>query len=511
MDSIRNEIMLLNLQMILDPMNDQLWEYTAQLENDRVQFLDCRLYCGQPRLSDEHLYLVDETWIDRFPVDQYSYITTGSRSGLAPHICNINQPFPAVVNLVLTTFQRYRELEMRLSSVITGGGDLNDICLVASDFFNNPVYIHDDMFSVLGVSHRIDGMLDFEYNEHSGKINIPLWLVNEFKFDDSYQQTLSYHQASVWGNDRYPHNIRSLFLNLWDDQQYVGRIMVNEIRSQLQPGQYCAIEYFGRYVLLMMNYLEQRQISSHNYRETLANLIARKEVDRQDLRTMLNILDWAEQDSYLCLLLEEQSHNISVRSFGAWNHLISSIQGCASFHYQHKLCVLINLAKTDLDPQSFRNLLAPHIRDSCMYCGVSNPIRGIHEISTGFAQATVALNYIKEEDSSNWFVSFSSCALSYIRECACHEFAPPVLVHPAIQELRQWDKANGTQYYETLRAYLFCERDIPQTSQALIIHRTTLTYRLGKILELTNLNLDDHNLRLYLLLSFHIMDHAIDG
>jgi hypothetical protein len=409
---------------------------------------------------------------------------------------------------VLDTFQLYREFEMRLNSVITGGGDLNEMCRVASDFFNNPVYIHDDMFSVLGVSHRIDGMLDFEYNEHSGKINIPLWLVNEFKFDATYQQTLTYHHAAVWGTDRYPHNIRSLFLNLWDGSQYLGRIMVNEIRSNLQPGQYQAIAYFGHYVHLMLKHLEQRQISSHNYRETLVSLISGKEVDRQDLRTMLNILDWAEYDPYMCLLLEEQRSDISVRSFGAWNNLISSIKGCASFHYQHQLCVLVNLNKSDLDPQSFRNLLAPHIRDSCMYCGVSNPIHGIHAIPTGFSQAAVALNYIQEEDCSNWFVSFSSCALSYIRECACHEFSPEMLVHPALPDLRNRDRANGTQYYETLRAYIFCERDIPQTSQQLIIHRTTLTYRLGKILEITNLNLDDPNLRLYLLLSFHILDRT---
>ena len=143
-----------------------------------------------------------------------------------------------------------------------------------------------------------------------------------------------------------------------------------------------------------------------------------------------------------------------------------------------------------------------------MYVGISNPIQGITAIRTGFSQAAIALNYIKQEDSSNWIVPFSSCALSYIRECVCHEFSADMLVHPALRDLQEHDRTAGTQYYETLRAYLFCERNIPQTSQYLIIHRTTLTYRLGKILEMTNLNLEDPGLRLYLLLSFHILDHA---
>lgn len=75
-----------------------------------------------------------------------------------------------------------------------------------------------------------------------------------------------------------------------------------------------------------------------------------------------------------------------------------------------------------------------------------------------------------------------------------------------LQELRQFDKAHSTQYYDTLRAFLLHERSIPKTAEALIIHRTTLTYRLGKLQEQWNLNLDDSDTRLYLLLSFRLLD-----
>ena len=505
---MHDDTMLLNLQMILDPMDDLLWEYHARLDGDTAIFRSCLIFCGQSKLSSDVLYLVPEEWISQFPIHQHPYVTTADLEGKAPHICGIQKSFTEVANLVLATFQRYREFEAELNRIITRSGDLTSLCCVASVFFQNPVYIHDDMFSVLAASHRVDGMLDFEYNERSGKINVPLWLINEFKFDVGYQQTLTYRHAAIWGNDQYPYNIRTLFVNLWDGEYYYGRVMINELRTPLQPGHFRAAEYLAQYVILTLRQLEQRQVSHRNFEETLIGLISGNDIDRQDLRTMLNILDWSEHDPYMCLLLQEQNTEVSVHSSGAWHNLMSSLKGCISFHHNQQIHILINLAKTDLAPQDIRKHLAPHIRDSCMYGGISNPVDGIASIRTGFAQAAVALNYIKEEDSSNWFVSFSSCALSYIRECACHTFSPTMVVHPAILDLRHWDEINGTQYYETFRTYLFCERDIPQTSQALIIHRTTLTYRLGKILELTNLNLDDHNLRLYLLLSFHIMDHA---
>ena len=77
---------------------------------------------------------------------------------------------------------------------------------------------------------------------------------------------------------------------------------------------------------------------------------------------------------------------------------------------------------------------------------------------------------------------------------------------PALLALRDYDKLHGTAYFETLRMYLLCERDIPKTSQALIIHRTTLLYRLKKMESLVSLNLEDPDQRLYLQLSLWILD-----
>ena len=70
-----------------------------------------------------------------------------------------------------------------------------------------------------------------------------------------------------------------------------------------------------------------------------------------------------------------------------------------------------------------------------------------------------------------------------------------------------YDREKGTQYYETLRAYLLNERDIPRTAQALIIHRTTLLYRLRKLQAVAPIDLDDPGRRLQLLISLWILDH----
>ena len=83
------------------------------------------------------------------------------------------------------------------------------------------------------------------------------------------------------------------------------------------------------------------------------------------------------------------------------------------------------------------------------------------------------------------------------------------LASPELILLQDLDRENGTQYFETLRTYLLMERDIPKTAQALIIHRTTLLYRLKKIQAITELDLEDPGQRLYLLLSLRIMEKQL--
>ena len=83
---------------------------------------------------------------------------------------------------------------------------------------------------------------------------------------------------------------------------------------------------------------------------------------------------------------------------------------------------------------------------------------------------------------------------------------PGSLVAPELTALMDHDKDNDTPYFETLREYLLRERDIPRTAEALIIHRTTLLYRLKKIRGILHTDLEDPWQRLYLILSLWILE-----
>lgn len=77
-----------------------------------------------------------------------------------------------------------------------------------------------------------------------------------------------------------------------------------------------------------------------------------------------------------------------------------------------------------------------------------------------------------------------------------------------LQKLEMYDLRNDTQYYNTLYHYLKNERNVTLTSQQLHLHRNSLLYRINRINEITEFDLDDAELRFQLLLAFEIKKYS---
>ena len=168
--------------------------------------------------------------------------------------------------------------------------------------------------------------------------------------------------------------------------------------------------------------------------------------------------------------------------------------------------MILNLSRENLPASQVRHLLAPLCRDYFLYAGISSPIRKIEELKFAFCQADLALEKAFYLHNEQWTVSFSACVLDYLVKNLPPELPAEYLISPELLTLIEYDKEKNTQYYPTLHAFLLNERDISKTSKIMIIHRTTLIYRLKKIQSIININLDDPDERLYLLFSLRLLN-----
>ena len=84
-------------------------------------------------------------------------------------------------------------------------------------------------------------------------------------------------------------------------------------------------------------------------------------------------------------------------------------------------------------------------------------------------------------------------ALMKVEDLAVGE---PLLRRGKLHHLLDHDRLHGTSHVDTLRAYLGHFGDVPRAAESLSIHRNTFRYRLGRLLEVSGLDLHDPDERL---------------
>ncbi len=499
------------LRDVADEMDERLWDYSLR-GGDAAVFRGFRIFAEDEPPQPGLLYVLTGSG-SSFPLDRLPYISCEEQPGDAAHLCVAGRETREVLDMLSQVFQRFRDLEADLNWLLGTGGSLEDLCKAASSFFRNPVYIHDSMFAVLAQSCRVAGMLELERDLSRGRSFVPAWLIEDFRFSACYAETLHQEKAAVWGVDQYPHHMRSLYVNLRDGDCYRGRLIVNELRSPLRPGDFRVAEAVAEYALRLLRRVEREAgPDPKSCEDVLRTLLSEGSAGPLEQRVLLTTLGWEEDDAFLAVLLKDQDGGVAACGDGALRSVLpAALPGVYPVFFERRLCVLADLRAARTDDAGLRARLAPFVRDFLLYAGASAEVEGLRALPAAVEQAGFALERAFASGGLRWYVSFSDCALSYLLSHIQTPFPLAMQLSPVLARLRRHDRLHGSQYYETLRCYLTHERSVPRTAEALIIHRTTLLYRLEKIAALTRLDLDDDSVRLYLLLSFRLSEELQTG
>ncbi len=83
------------------------------------------------------------------------------------------------------------------------------------------------------------------------------------------------------------------------------------------------------------------------------------------------------------------------------------------------------------------------------------------------------------------------------------------LCHPVLDEIEQYDRANGTVYMDTIRSYIDHRFNATHTAQALYIHTNTIFYRMNRIEELFHLDVMNPDVLFSIMFALRIKEHLI--
>ncbi|MEJ5311777.1 MAG: helix-turn-helix domain-containing protein [Anaerolineae bacterium] len=146
-------------------------------------------------------------------------------------------------------------------------------------------------------------------------------------------------------------------------------------------------------------------------------------------------------------------------------------------------------------------LLAP---DSRIVMGIGRPGAGLAGLRRAFTQAREALTLAQTLFDGNKVFAFGDLGLyhvlNHLREC------DQVLdfYNQTLGALAAYDEEHDAQLIATLEAFFTHLGNISQTAEALHLHRNSLLYRLERIAEISDMDLDDANDRFALQLALKV-------
>ena len=406
---------------------------------------------------------------------------------------------------------------------------LNDINRIFSEFnhweqliFSCP-YTTDGIKEIIMLSKQVlrgrvsmaDIFLNYVlYNRKIQKNPAKVSFSNDTNHDRIYDlinDPLFYKYESVQGVFLYPGKCYStLGYNLYQNKKFNYRLIYNNFTDTYTTEEYYIFEYLAKKISTMIEHIPSMSASipsNSPLRNSIYQIIFGTCPISALLNKQLKEIGWANDDDYYLILMEYYFKNSEFDAplfhIFTLEHMYS--ESIAIKHKQGLILILNLTQNAHLQNYKFLDTFSPFIRESMYKCGISAAVKGFSNLNYAYMQATFALQYGLSHMEHFWYFKFEDFYLQYMISQIVDQFPSEYVCHPALHQMRLYDEKNKTELYQTLYVFMNCQYNSSKAARELHIHRTTLLYRLDKIYELTNINLENWETRLHLMFSYQLL------
>ena len=465
---------------------------------------------GQPCLSGARLYTEGSLDLD----DTLLYI--GRASDVCPDeyqdetVMCVNQhdriliasvDLQGILNEVLTAFDFYNAWEAALREAAYTSASFQTLIDLSYPVFKNPIFMVDWYGKVLGMTSQSAAKMDgttWEYMRTQGYL--PVYVYDRVQINAEQFDTIE-HSQEIVRLDFPQYDYHCLHCTVFVENRPFLNFEISKNETELTEGTRQLAEILKQAVLLLLRF-SNSPISRPPAISLFSDMLAGKAYHPEALYRVLQALRWESTKSwYLVALLNpfpgEMSGTALLQQLGR-----ELPRGCY-FEWESHLVMLIDCETWAATLTKFTRLL----KEGSYFAGVSLPFSSWKDLPLRLKQANVAL---KQANRQSVVSLCSEHAWNYL----VSEFAQWVnserLLHPAIEILVNQDlEKGGSELLRTLYEYLRHERNVAETAGALYIHRNSLRYRLERINALIDADLDNPDVRLYLLLSYQLQERKL--
>lgn len=431
----------------------------------------------------------------REPEIDYLYIsvqgerTSNLRHG--PFSFNVTgADYPRICELVIDTCQYLNAWERDLYDMAWSGADYQEIIDRSDVIFGNPIFLCNWQGSVHGFSQAYkNAAFSPTWASITSTGRVPVSSLAAL-MDSAYSEFLSQENTAHFIEFK-EHNHRSVFGLVHVSNEIVLQFQIIEHSRALTNADLDLAQVFLNALRLSFrnNDLSQHETALDVFRQ----LITGDDFSSDSVSWALDYLGWQDPaEDYNLLLLRQRTG--SPCSEDLFAQVERHIPGSRVIKYKEDMVMFLPAALL----KEFRKEVKYTVDVFNLYAGVSLPFSDWMLLRDSFSQAEAAYEHCSKAMPVSYGINY---AWDFVLDSIEDKLAESGMLHPAVHILKDFDAVNGTEFARTLYTYLACERSNVRTASALFIHRNTLKYRLEKIEDLIDVDLDDFGTRMHLMLS----------
>jgi hypothetical protein len=398
-------------------------------------------------------------------------------------------------NLAIASYQYFEQWEKKLIMAVWNSADFQDLIDIAEPMFHNPIFVSNWQGKVLGFTHTYSHN---EIREFWSDIvttgQVPISCLKNLRNSPYHEIVAKKNESTLL--DFQEQNYRCILGLLHSNHEIILQFQIIEHNTPLNSTDLKLANVFLRV-------LQQIHIENHpEYYETATSIFMQflnsETVEQKKLDWILTTLGWNNSDCSFYLVNFEVM-DAKGNAFTLFAQIERRIPGSKIILWKNNIIMLISEPIFKVFYQEI--LYLNHSLGLC--CGVSLPFQDWNYLSISFEQAKSALCYIEE----NTVLSYChDHAWTYLLDKIKKSAFSLQLIHPVINILINYDKQNETELAKTLYYYLEFERSSTLTAEKLFIHRNTLQYRIHRIHDLIDVDLENPDIRSHLMISYLLLD-----
>lgn len=295
---------------------------------------------------------------------------------------------------------------------------------------------------------------------------------------------------------------RKLSSKVFRNGVQVGFLLMIEADNSIQPAHYEMLSTVSHIISYTINYYAPDMFEGSSlYQELLYELLIG--APSKDIMPKLSDLRFPSNMSVLFIRPTKYLGRQYLKKYTSKN-LKMHIPGTHVTYHKNGIAAIIPLdAHTEISDDQLQ-ILKDFSKDEQVRIGVSNSFASIENFVSHYEQAYAALELGQNLNPDEMVCQYVNYQVFDLFSSVKNPDTLGRFCHPALAVLRQYDHKNNTHLYETLCMFIDNGCNIKLASENLYIHRNSLAYRLDRIKEICQIDLEDVKTVFLLQLSFLI-------